>query len=105
MELIISLIAGALGGNAVGAVAKNLNLGVLLNSVAGIVGGGLGSQIIGNIAHKRVRITAGQRGWHTAHQHCCRAEALKRQAKGGQVGTARFEPVAGGLVEFNDLRE
>ena len=47
MELIISLIAGALGGNAVGAVAKNLNLGVLLNSVASIVGGGLGSQIIG----------------------------------------------------------
>jgi hypothetical protein len=59
MELIISLIAGALGGNAVGAVAKNLNLGVLLNSVAGIVGGGLGSQIIGMLGGADAAAAAG----------------------------------------------
>ncbi|MCT4557669.1 MAG: hypothetical protein N4A61_06375 [Pelagimonas sp.] len=47
MELIISLIAGAVGGNAAGGILKNLNQGTLINSIAGIVGGGVGSQILG----------------------------------------------------------
>ncbi len=47
MNLIIQLIAGALGGNAAGAMLKNLNLGTLGNSIAGILGGGLGGQILG----------------------------------------------------------
>ena len=47
MELIISLIAGAVGGNAAGALMKNFSLGTLWNSVAGIVGGGLGGSILG----------------------------------------------------------
>ena len=45
-QLIISLISGAAGGNIVGKVLKNLDLGPLGNSIAGIVGGGIGSQII-----------------------------------------------------------
>lgn len=44
--LLISLASGAIGGNLVGMIAKNLNLGVLGNSIAGIVGGGAGSQIL-----------------------------------------------------------
>lgn len=47
MELIISLISGALGGNIAGAVLKNFSLGTLLNAVVGIVGGGLGSTLLG----------------------------------------------------------
>ena len=47
--LIIQLIAGAVGGNIVGAVAKPLDLGLLWNSVAGIVGGGIGGQILGAV--------------------------------------------------------
>lgn len=47
MELIISLISGALGGNIAGAVLKNFSLGTLLNAVVGVVGGGLGSQLLG----------------------------------------------------------
>lgn len=47
MELLISLIAGALGGNAAGGLVKPLNQGPLINSLAGIVGGGLGGQILG----------------------------------------------------------
>ncbi|MFT7059511.1 MAG: hypothetical protein ACJASV_002020 [Pseudorhodobacter sp.] len=47
MELIISLIAGAIGGNGAGAVLKKLNQGPLLNSILGILGGGLGGQILG----------------------------------------------------------
>lgn len=46
MELIIQLIAGALGGNAAGAALKDKSLGTLGNSIAGIVGGGLGGQIL-----------------------------------------------------------
>jgi hypothetical protein len=46
IELIISLLSGAAGGNIVGKVLKNLDLGPVGNSIAGIIGGGLGQQII-----------------------------------------------------------
>ena len=49
IDLIIQLLSGAVGGNVVGAVAKNLNLGWLWNSVAGLAGGGLGGQILGSV--------------------------------------------------------
>jgi hypothetical protein len=44
---LISLISGAAGGNIVGSLAKKLDLGVAGNSVAGILGGGLGQWLIG----------------------------------------------------------
>lgn len=47
MELIIQLIAGALGGTAAGSALKNLSLGTLGNALAGVVGGGLGGQLLG----------------------------------------------------------
>ena len=47
MELIIQLIAGAIGGNAAGAVLKDRSLGTLGNSIAGVVGGGIGGQLLG----------------------------------------------------------
>ncbi len=46
MELIISLLAGAVGGNVAGMALKKFNLGTLWNSVAGIVGGGIGGQLL-----------------------------------------------------------
>jgi hypothetical protein len=45
-NLIIQLVAGAIGGNAVGAAGNNLNLGALLNTVVGAIGGGVGGQIL-----------------------------------------------------------
>lgn len=45
-SLIISLVSGAVGGNAAGKVMKNFDMGTLWNSVAGIVGGGVGGQLI-----------------------------------------------------------
>lgn len=47
LPLIIQLLTGAVGGNVVGKLAKKLDLGVLGNSLAGIVGGGLGGQLLG----------------------------------------------------------
>ncbi|PLX35796.1 MAG: hypothetical protein C0606_16985 [Hyphomicrobiales bacterium] len=46
LPLIIQLVSGAVGGNVAGALFKNINLGTLGNSIAGIVGGGLGGQIL-----------------------------------------------------------
>lgn len=46
MELLISLISGAVGGNIAGAALKKFSLGTLWNSVVGILGGGLGGQLL-----------------------------------------------------------
>jgi uncharacterized membrane protein YeaQ/YmgE (transglycosylase-associated protein family) len=43
---IVSLIAGSAGGNIVGALLKNRNLGPMLNTVLGLVGGGLGGKVL-----------------------------------------------------------
>ena len=40
-------MAGAAGGNLAGSLLKQYNLGTLGNSIAGIVGGGLGGQLLG----------------------------------------------------------
>src|SRR3546814_13471061 len=46
VELIISLIAGAVGGNAAAKIFNSIDMGVVVNSIAGIVGGGLGGPLI-----------------------------------------------------------
>jgi len=46
IPLIINLVSGAVGGNVAGALMKNFSLGTLLNSVVGILGGGIGSQVL-----------------------------------------------------------
>lgn len=47
LPLIIQLASGALGGNVAGSLMKSNSLGTLGNSLAGVVGGGLGGQILG----------------------------------------------------------
>ncbi|MEO1574256.1 MAG: hypothetical protein AAFU65_04770 [Pseudomonadota bacterium] len=47
LPLIINLVSGAVGGNLAGSLMKNFSLGTLWNSVVGILGGGLGGQILG----------------------------------------------------------
>ncbi len=46
-QLIISLLSGAAGGNIVGKILKNLDLGPIGNSIAGILGGALGGNMLG----------------------------------------------------------
>ena len=43
---IVSLIAGSAGGNIAGALLKERNLGPMLNTVLGLVGGGLGGKVL-----------------------------------------------------------
>ena len=45
--LIIQLVSGAVGGNIAGAAMKQYDLGTIGNSIAGLIGGGVGAQIIG----------------------------------------------------------
>ena len=47
LPLIIQLVSGAVGGNIAGALLKNSSLITLWNSVVGILGGGLGGQLMG----------------------------------------------------------
>ena len=46
INLIIQLIAGAVGGNAAGATMKNLDLGALGNTIAGALGGAGGGTLL-----------------------------------------------------------
>jgi uncharacterized membrane protein YeaQ/YmgE (transglycosylase-associated protein family) len=49
-DLIVQLVAGAVGGNLIGSLLKKYNLGPVGNSIAGIVGGVGGGQILGLLA-------------------------------------------------------
>lgn len=44
--LFIQLVSGAVGGNVAGSLLKNQSLGTVGNSIAGILGGGLGGQLL-----------------------------------------------------------
>jgi len=46
ISLIINLISGAVGGNIAGSVLKDQSLGTMGNSIAGILGGGIGAAIL-----------------------------------------------------------
>lgn len=46
VNLVIQLIAGAIGGNALGASMKNVDLGTLGNTIAGAIGGAGGGTIL-----------------------------------------------------------
>jgi uncharacterized membrane protein YeaQ/YmgE (transglycosylase-associated protein family) len=46
VSLIIEAISGAVGGNVAGAAMKDNSLGTMGNSIAGIVGGGLGGTLL-----------------------------------------------------------
>jgi hypothetical protein len=45
-SLLIEAVSGAVGGNVAGAAMKENSLGTMGNSIAGIVGGGLGGTIL-----------------------------------------------------------
>ncbi len=46
IPMIISLVTGAVGGNAAGAAMPDKSLGTIGNSIAGLVGGGVGGGIL-----------------------------------------------------------
>jgi uncharacterized membrane protein YeaQ/YmgE (transglycosylase-associated protein family) len=59
MEWIISLITGAVGGNAAGAIFKNLSLGPVGNTISGLIGGGAGAAILNAVTGSAAAPTGG----------------------------------------------
>ena len=45
-SLIVEAVSGAVGGNVAGAAMKDKSLGVAGNSIAGLLGGGIGGTIL-----------------------------------------------------------
>jgi uncharacterized membrane protein YeaQ/YmgE (transglycosylase-associated protein family) len=45
-QILMNLVAGALGGNAAGKASPSFDLGTLGNTIAGLVGGGVLGQVI-----------------------------------------------------------
>jgi uncharacterized membrane protein YeaQ/YmgE (transglycosylase-associated protein family) len=45
-QILMNLVAGALGGNAAGKASPSFDLGTLGNTIAGLVGGGVLGQIV-----------------------------------------------------------
>jgi hypothetical protein len=59
IPLIIQALSGAAGGNIAGAVLKNLSLGPLGNSIAGILGGAGGGYLLQNVLNIGGKALAG----------------------------------------------
>ena len=45
-QILMNLVAGAIGGNAAGKASSNFDIGTIGNTIAGAVGGGVLGQII-----------------------------------------------------------
>jgi uncharacterized membrane protein YeaQ/YmgE (transglycosylase-associated protein family) len=93
MSIIISLVSGAVGGNAAGKLLKNFDMGTLWNSVAGIVGGGIGGQIVSALGLDPGTATAAASGSGMIG-------SIVSQVAGGGVGGAVLLVVAGYLKKM-----
>jgi hypothetical protein len=60
--LIIQLISGGVGGNIAGSALKQYDLGIIGNTIAGVIGGGVGAQIIGALLGSGARAAAAGAG-------------------------------------------
>ena len=83
INLIIQLIAGAVGGNAAAASMENVNLGTAGNTIAGALGGVGGGQILGALV-PALAAAAGGVDW----------KVVVGQLVGGSVGGAILTVIA-----------
>lgn len=60
MELLISLIGGAIGSNAAGKVLKNFDQGNMFNSIIGVIGGAVGGQIMASFTAGSIDLNGSQ---------------------------------------------
>lgn len=90
-DLLVQVVAGAVGGNAAGRASKKVDLGPLGNTISGALGGGIGGQILSALlpALATTAANAGQ-GFDIA--------AFLGQAAGGGV-TGAIVTAAVGLLK------
>ncbi len=89
LPIVIQLIGGVLGGNAVGALLKDINLGALGNSVVGMIGGGVLGQIISTLVPNLATTMTAAGGVDLA--------ATAAQVVGGGVGGAALVGIIGAV--------
>ena len=87
-QILINLVAGAIGGNASGAAAKQYDMGVVGNSIAGLVGGGILGQIL-TLLWPAVSAAATGGGFDVG--------TILTQVVGGGVGGALLQLVVGAI--------
>jgi uncharacterized membrane protein YeaQ/YmgE (transglycosylase-associated protein family) len=84
INIIIQIVAGAIGGNGAGAALKELNLGTLGNTIAGAIGGVAGGQLLTAL----IPVLTGAAGTTDFG-------ALVGQAVGGGISGAILTAIAG----------
>src|SRR5258708_36234331 len=80
--LIIQLISGGVGGNIAGSALKQYDLGTVGNTIAGVIGGGVGAQIIGALLGGGAVAAAGGAGG------LCIGSSIRRNTSRGVGGGA-----------------
>ena len=85
INLIIQIVAGALGGNGAGAALKEMSLGPLGNSIVGAIGGVGGGQLLSALIPMLAGATAGGAD----------VEAIIGQAVGGGIAGAILTAIVG----------
>lgn len=88
-QLLIQAVIGAIGGNAAGTVMKDKSLGTLGNTIAGIVGGGIGGQILNAVLGTGAAGSGMDIG------------AIVQQVAGGGIGGAIVMIIVGVLKNMN----
>jgi len=90
-QLIIQLVIGAIGGNAAGAVMKDKSLGTLGNTIAGVIGGGIGGQLLNAVLGGGAPVA----GDAAAAASGMDIGALIQQIAGGGIGGAVLMAIVG----------
>lgn len=87
MPIIIQLISGGVGGNIAGALLKKFNLGPIGNTIAGILGGVGGGQLLSILTGAAAAAPAGGGGFDLS--------SLLSNVGGGGVGGAVIMVIVG----------
>jgi hypothetical protein len=92
IALFVQCASGAAGGNLGGSLFRSLNLGVLGNSLAGLIGGGIGSQLVNTSLGLAATTAAGVGGPDPG--------TLLAQASGGGIGGVLMALLVGLLAKL-----
>ena len=87
-QILINLIAGAVGGNAAGKASSSIDLGTAGNTIAGLVGGGVLGQIVTLLLPA---ITAAAQSGHLS------VSGIVAQLVSGGVGGAVLTAIIGAI--------
>jgi hypothetical protein len=90
IALFVQYASGAAGGNLAGSLFRSLNLGVAGNSLAGLIGGGIGSQLVNTSLGLAATTTAAGPDPGT----------LLAQASGGAIGGVLMALLVGLLTKL-----